>query len=296
MNIYTIKTLYREIKRPTLVNKATYKTIDGTQVIRRDFKLNKHSFYGFRSMTIHYVLIRIKRGKVLKKITKICFKDGDTAALAALHHKLGIEREAIQTDNGIYREAFLSYFNYSNNELSISGGVLKENGYSELAVSFRNVDTKRKQKSLLNDLAESELMNILKVKTGSADQNSDIIESVQAIKESHLKGRNYLLYHYLPSLPEKGKGFHSICKTQEIVFKNMLSTLEFFYGPVGQHWQPDNRVGVKEIYEYKGKHMVHWIHAVRKLFCSDMIFFTGTSLLPGKRPVVECKVLYQIIR
>lgn len=296
MNINTIKKLFREIKGSVPDNKTTYKTLDGIEMVRHDLSFSKQALYGFRSMTIHYVLVRSTGRRVLKKITKIVFKDGDPESIAALCARLNLAGLIPRGNKNIFKEAFESYFSHADENVKVCGGILNQTGRSEISCCFRNLSIKGAGLVTINNLAEEELMNKMKLNHFSDEQYimKEIVEQTQLMKESHEKGKHYLLYNYLPALPGKGKGFHSISQTQDITYVKLLETLDFFFGPKGHSWKPNNEGAVKEIHEYKGKHTVYWTHAVRKLFSPEMICFAGTSLRPKTRPVVECEILYEM--
>lgn len=290
----TIQNLFREIKGSTLINKKAYKTIEGSKLIRHDLKLNIDSFYGFKSMTIHYSRHRIATSKTLKKISKICFTDGDRDGFITLCEKLGVTKKEFSAGKAIFYESYGSYFCRSDKEMLLCGGISNETGSSEISCCFKNITNSEKNLHTISDLAEKELLSKinLSAKIQSQFKMAECIESIELLKESKDKGKHYMLYNYFPSLPKKGEGFHSIYQTQQNTFINVLETLDFFYGPKKEHWIPNNSGNIKEIFEYNGKHNVKWIHSVRKLICPEMIFFIGTSLIPRKRPIVELKTMY----
>jgi hypothetical protein len=196
--------------------------------------------------------------------------------------------------NPIFQEAFDQHFIHSGKDVVLCGGILRQNGTSEITCSLKNISGHGQSTCTVTDLAERELLEriTLAERFKPTLKSAKIIDEAHRISEKRTKTNRYLLIHYFPSLPYKGQGFHSIYQTQQQTYINLLETLEFFYGHKSTDWMPDHSGMVKEVYEYQGRHKVKWIHSVRKLMSADFIFFVGTSLLAKQRPIVELKVLY----
>lgn len=288
----TVNTILKRARNARLSGKTTYKTFNGLEIIRHDFDLNPDIIKGFQKMTIHYHYVHLTGGKKLKKVDKISFREGSPEAINSQLADLGLSMSKLKKNKPLFSEAFDAFYTCKKKDMIISGGILKKTGLAELSYSFKNIKLNNGKPSTLNDIFEKEIQWKLNQEMVPEPSSAYPIEKTAMIKDRETKGSHYLLYHYFPSLPRKGKGFDSIHKSQDIVFTGLLEAMDFFFGPMKQGWKPNNDGQHKEVYEYNGRHTVQWIHAARKLMGSDLIFFVGTSLLPGERPVVEVKILY----